>query len=322
MSQKKKEKSSSWNNIKNTSTKTELETSPNTSVEELLRSAKESQASLVVVQGEGMGSVMRLKEGPNLLGRSPSCDYQLHQRAISSQHCEFKVTTEGVLLKDLGSLNGTLLNSKKIERPVLLQANDLIKIGTFVFKFIDNLLDAEFTENLHKQGTVDPLTGVANKEKLMRALRSSIDIASGGFPLSLLILDIDFFKKVNDNFGHMAGDYVLKELCRVVTESVIRSDDVLARFGGEEFVLVLPDSPLRVAASIAERLRKTIEDHEFIYDEKKIPVTASFGVAQWNPSLEKAEDFISIADEQLYKSKESGRNKVTVAGLVDQSARD
>lgn len=311
---KKKKNENSWNEIQNTSTRTELETSPDAQAQELLQAAMKSEPSLIVVQGENMGTVFRLKDGVNIIGRHPDCDVTLNQRAVSGVHAELKVGENEIILSDRNSTNGTILNRNKIDRPVVLRANDLIKIGSFVLKFTDTKLDAQFTESLQERNNKDPLTGAANKAHLVKALQSSIDIAKNGFALSIIILDIDHFKQINDTHGHLAGDFILKELCRVIKDSVIRSEDVLARFGGEEFVLILPDSPLHVAASIAERIRKTIEEHSFVYANKaKIPVTASLGVAAYNERYKNMDAFIDAADRELYNSKKSGRNRVSVA---------
>ncbi|MBP7844566.1 MAG: diguanylate cyclase [Proteobacteria bacterium] len=310
------DKSKKWKeNDVFTGTHTELETSPDARVQELLSEANKSQPAFIVVQGESMGRVYRLNPGEMSVGRHPSCGIVIQQRAVSSFHARIKISENSVIMEDCNSTNGTFLNKEKITRPAVLQAGDLVKIGSYVFKYVDSSLDAKFTESLHAQGTRDTLTGVFNKGHILASLGSSIDVAKAGFPLSVIMLDIDFFKKINDTFGHIAGDYVLKELSRLLKDAVLRSDDLLGRFGGEEFVIILPDSPLHVAKSIAERVRKTIEDHNFLFQEKKISVTSSLGVAQWTTKYKNAEEFIEYVDQLLYQSKNNGRNAVTVGVL-------
>jgi two-component system cell cycle response regulator len=298
-----------------TNTRTEIADNNDSKIAELLKEAQELDPALVVIQGEQLGQVFHLKQGTTTLGRHPDCDINVKQRAVSGIHAEFKVLHDGtVLLADKNSTNGVILNQQKIDRPVLLRANDLIKIGSQVLKFLDKHADTKLLEKIQEQGKIDSLTGVWLKGPLLQALRSSLDIAKRGYPLSIILLDIDHFKKINDTYGHLAGDYVLKEICRVLKETGLRSEDVFGRFGGEEFMLILPDSPLKVAESIAERMRKNIEKHNFVYDEKNISVTSSFGVCQWKAEHVAPEDLIEECDKALYSSKSSGRNKVTCSG--------
>ncbi len=308
---KTKGKDEAWASQNATATRTELQTSLDEAAQELLKQAHKNEPALIVVQGENIGRVIRLKDGKNVIGRHPDSDIQMQQRAVSSAHAEIRVAEGSVILEDLKSTNGTVLNSDKVSRPAVLQAGDLIKIGSFVFKFVDNQLDASLAESLHSQSTLDALTGAYNKAYVTRALASSMDIAKGGFPLSVIIFDLDHFKKVNDVHGHIAGDYVLKESCRVIKDSVVRSDDVLGRFGGEEFLLIMPDSPLKVAIGVAERIRKTLESHPFEFNNVKIPVTASLGVIAWTPQYEDPSKFLEAVDQLLYKSKQGGRNRVS-----------
>ena len=308
----KKKLSSAETPEEQTNTRTEIADNNDSKIAELLKEAQESDPALVVIQGEQLGQVFHLKQGTTTLGRHPDCDINVKQRAVSGIHAEFKVLHDGtVLLADKNSTNGVILNQQKIDRPVLLRANDLIKIGSQVLKFLDKQADTKLLEKIQEQGKTDSLTGVWLKGPLLQALRSSLDIAKRGYPLSIILLDIDHFKKINDTYGHLAGDYVLKEICRVLKETGLRSEDVFGRFGGEEFMLILPDSPLKVAESIAERMRKNIEKHNFVYDEKNISVTSSFGVCQWKAEHEAPEDLIEECDQALYSSKSSGRNKVT-----------
>jgi diguanylate cyclase (GGDEF)-like protein len=128
----------------------------------------------------------------------------------------------------------------------------------------------------------------------------------------MLFLDIDHFKQTNDTFGHLAGDYVLKETCNLIKNRMIRQKDALGRYGGEEFALVLRETPLRIAVEVAERIRSTIERNHFVFDGKTIPVTISIGVATLDSTTKSAEDLIALADKALYDAKNQGRNRVCV----------
>ena len=306
-----KKSSSKWKNQQDTSTRTEVLTSPDTAVQEAMSEADKLEHALIVIQGDMVGKVFRLKDGLNHIGRQTEVEVRLDQRAVSSQHASILVREKTAILEDLKSTNGTVLNKDTITRPAVLQSGDLIKIGTTVLRYTDSKLDSKFTESLHQKGTIDSLTGVYNKDYLNRALTSSIEVAKAGYALSLVIFDLDFFKKINDGFGHLAGDYVLKETCRLIKESGIRSEDILGRFGGEEFILIMPDAPLSTAVSVAERIRKKLEEHAFLYEGKVISVTASMGVCSWSPQTATAEMLLERADQLLYHSKQNGRNRVS-----------
>lgn len=301
----------SWDKIRHTGTKTEVGTSNDTQAQAFMKQAEKINPALIVIQGDLVGRVFRLPEGKISIGRHANCQICVSQRLVSSFHAELRRVEQGVILEDLNSTNGTSVNGNPVKRPVGLRPGDLIKIGNTVFKYVDKELDAQFSEELHKQTTRDALTNAFNRGYVMRALASSMEVAKTGYPLSIILIDLDHFKKVNDQYGHVAGDYVLKESCRILHETVVRTDDSLGRYGGEEFIVVMPDCGIDDAAGVAERIRKTLETHKFEFNGQKIPITASLGVLQWTPKYQTSEEFIADCDVLLYKSKEGGRNRVT-----------
>jgi two-component system cell cycle response regulator len=300
-----------WEKIRQTGTKTEVATSADTRAHELLQQAEKIDPSLIVIQGDLVGRVFRIPLGRMSIGRHATCQIQVSQRLVSTVHAEIRRNEHGVIIEDLNSTNGTLVNKGLLKQPIPLGAGDLIKIGNTVFKYVDKELDSNFSEELHKQMTRDPLTNAFNRAYIMKALSASMDIAKSGYPLSIVLIDLDHFKKINDTHGHIAGDYVLKETCRILQDTVVRADDVLGRYGGEEFIVVMPNCSLQDAVGAAERMRKTLESHPFEFSKAKIPVTASLGVLQWKPKFESNEDFIGACDVLLYQSKNAGRNRVT-----------
>lgn len=271
--------------------------------------AGETQPALVEVQGDSPGRVRRLKPGSTILGRDLQCDLVINQRAASRRHAEIRWSGDAVVLEDLGSTNGTRLDGRVLQGPAALHPGNLIKIGSFVFKYMDKLLDVEMLEVLYRSGTVDELTGTFNKAHLARTLAASIDIARAGSTLSLVVLDLDHFKNINDVHGHLAGDHVLTEACRII-RTAIRPEDMLGRFGGEEFMIILPDTALPGAVTIAERVRRCIAEHLFEFAGRRIPVTVSLGVCELAPAFATAEEMIAAADAQLYTAKREGRNRV------------
>ncbi len=165
------------------------------------------------------------------------------------------------------------------------------------------------TKLLAYEFSKDPLTGALTRRGFNKIIQKHFEIAEiTGLPMSVIITDIDFFKKINDTYGHLAGDEALKHFVKIIKENLRKSDYVF-RFGGEEFVILLPNTTLEEAVEIAERIRKSLENSPLIYEGKEIKITASFGVKEVHPD-EPIDKIIKEADEKLYKAKESGRNKV------------
>lgn len=171
------------------------------------------------------------------------------------------------------------------------------------------------TPDLYTRATVDGLTGLASKRHFLKQLEAEIAVARRSQEVpSLIMIDVDHFKKVNDTHGHVAGDRILKGVAEILLRSVRRSDGSAYRYGGEEMAILLPRTSLERAAEVAERLRSAIEDRKFPIDKKKsLHVTASFGVARFSLSMEDATEMVQAADEALYRAKEGGRNRVCTA---------
>lgn len=274
--------------------------------------AKQKPACLLVVGGELNGSIYNLPAGETVVGRNPDCSISLDFHGVSRRHFTINANEEEVILTDLGSANGTYLNDKKVESPVILKKNDVIKIGAIAMKFLPKGDPERLTyDKLHEEAHTDGLTKCYNKMYFNNQLELEVKKSKvTGKPLSLIIFDLDHFKKLNDNFGHDAGDFVLKEKARLIRENGIRQGDIFARYGGEEFCILLPNTNLKQGFEIAERLRKLVEKHEFIYDGKRLPVTASIGVADYRQGVNNGTDLFKRADSAVYKSKEGGRNQV------------
>jgi diguanylate cyclase (GGDEF)-like protein len=281
--------------------------------------AGDAPPSLVVLIGPTalIGRQFLLNKRELLIGRSSECDIQIDDRSVSRNHAKITVDPTGVILTDLNSANKTIVKETKLQPnlPYKLENNDQIKCGNVIFKFYEKgNLQAFANQALLEKALKDPLTGAYTKGALLErgpeVVRRSQSLNQ---PLTILVFDIDHFKKINDTHGHLGGDYVLKELGRLVLNNVIRSEDFFARYGGEEFVLVLLNTKAEVGAEVAERLRATIQSHIFNYNGVIIPVTVSVGVAERSPNDKGWDDLFNRADRALYQSKQSGRNRVTMA---------
>ncbi len=274
--------------------------------------AQKKPACLLVVGGDLNGSIYDLVPGEAIIGRNPDCTISLDFHGVSRRHFQISTNEESSILTDLGSANGTYLNNQKLEAPTELKKSDVIKIGSIAMKFLPKGDPERLTyDKLHEEANTDGLTRCYNKSYFNNALEAEVKKSKlTGKPLTLIIFDLDHFKKLNDNYGHDAGDYVLKEKAQLIRSNGVRQGDVFARYGGEEFCVLLPNTNLKQGFEIAERLRKLVEKHEFIYDGKRLPVTASIGVADYRQGVATGTDLFKRADSSVYKSKEGGRNQV------------
>lgn len=275
--------------------------------------AAQKPACFLVVGGDLNGTIFDLLEGDTIVGRNPDCTIPLEFQGVSRQHFKVNVSSaDEVVVEDLGSSNGTYLNNKKIEGPSPLNKGDMVKLGSIALKFLPKGDTERLTyDKLHEEANTDGLTKCYNKMYFNGKLDLEVKKSKvTGNPLSLIIFDLDHFKHLNDNYGHDAGDYVLKEMAELLRDNGIRKGDIFARYGGEEFVVLLPKTNLKQAFEIAERLRKLVETYQFVYDQKRLPVTASIGVADYRQGVNTGTDLFKRADSAVYKAKEGGRNQV------------
>jgi diguanylate cyclase (GGDEF)-like protein len=274
--------------------------------------AAEKSAALLVVGGDLNGTIFDLTEECTTVGRNPENTIPLEFNGISRQHFKVSKLDENFGVEDAGSKNGTFLNNKKIEGQILLEKGDMIKVGSIALKFLPKGDPERLTyDKLNLEANTDGHTGCYNKTYFNGRIDLEVKKSKvTGTPLSLILFDLDHFKHLNDNYGHDAGDYVLKDMAEVIRSNGVRDKDVFARYGGEEFVILLPETNLKQSFEIAERLRKLIEDHPFIYEEKTLPVTASIGVADYRQGVNTGTDLFKRSDSAVYKAKEGGRNQV------------
>ena len=270
-----------------------------------------ARPAVVVMTGKQLGRKYDLVKDESIIGRSSDCEIPIKEEDISRNHAKLVVEGARVKVVDLGSTNGTFVNKKKVKEG-FLDNGDQLRCGNTIFKFLsEGSVDTIYHEELYKQATLVPLTRIFNRKHFNTEMESEVSRARRyGRPLSLLIMDIDFFKKVNDTYGHPAGDYVLKAVANIVRES-LRAQDVFARYGGEEFALILPETTSDNAWTLAEKLRQKIASSGFEPDHKKITLTVSIGCATLKPTHVGPEDLLAEADKNLYTAKNAGRNRVS-----------
>lgn len=276
-----------------------------------LERAQTHEPALIMLEGDLPGQVFRVRTGRQIIGRRPECDIRVRERAVSGIHAELIRVRDVVTINDLASTNGTLVNGLRIRNPVSLVQGNLLKIGNCVFKYVDSLLEVEFTESLHARGITDQLTGAYNKAYLVARLGFILDTASETKPVGIVAFDFDNFKQVNDQFGHAAGDHILRATSSMIREQFVRPVDLFARMGGEEFVIVVSEATMEAAIALAERIREKLESTAFRYEGQEIRLTSSFGVCGAVSAIEQPEFLLLRADELLYRSKRDGRNRVS-----------
>ena len=279
----------------------------------LIDSADSEQKTwLVTIYPAGIGhSLIEVPPSRFVIGRGSECDLMLADSDVSREHCAIEPRGEGHVLIDLSSTNGTFLNDNRIgEKPI--QCGDYIRVGTHIMKFLSSdHVEVQYHETVYSMMINDGLTGIHNRRFFLDSLKRELARSTRhGRPLSLLIFDIDYFKKVNDTYGHLAGDAVLRELCNRIIPS-IREDEVFARYGGEEFVVILPEATKSHARLVGERIRHIVADKPVELPGLSIPVTVSVGVAENDDNQNMTvEQLISQADAKLFEAKRAGRNQV------------
>lgn len=275
---------------------------------------RRDRAVLTITNGPGEGRVIALGDAmAATLGRSADCTICITDSSLSREHARIVHAGSMFILKDAGSKNGTFVNGASAAEAVELKDGDRIELGvntTLRFSLVD-AKEEEAMKRVYESTLRDGLTGLYNRRHLERQL--DVEIASAvrhRKHLTVAMLDIDHFKRVNDTYGHAAGDAVLRAFASTISQ-LIRPEDLFARYGGEEFTIILRDTHPSQAMVLADRLRYTIEQTPVVFGNLTIRVTSSCGLA----SLEECqppdkETVMRIADERLYRAKQSGRNRV------------
>jgi two-component system cell cycle response regulator len=276
-------------------------------------------AYLTVMAGARAGEMFKLLHEESVLGRGPQSTIHLDSDGVSRKHARIvKQGPQDYVVEDLGSTNGTWVDDARVTSRAL-RDGDRIQVGTEVvvqFTFMDEM-EAQLQHQLYESAVRDPLTRAYNRKHFQERLKNEIAHAlRHRGHLSLILLDIDFFKRVNDTYGHPAGDAVLRSVSAAIGKA-IRVEDVFARIGGEEFALLARGIDGPNAVQFADRLRRGIERLPIPWQGGAIPVTSSFGVATIVefyrgevPSTFDGDLLVAKADQRLYQAKGSGRNRV------------
>lgn len=275
----------------------------------LIRVAAEQRALMLVLSGPRLGHRLVLGDAPVDVGRGSAAGLILDADSVSRKHARIERFGGGHKIVDLGSTNGTYVNGTRVKEQIL-KDGDRIGIGKALLKYIaGGNIEGAYHEEVQRLMRFDPLTNIFNKRHFDESLRLAVFTAAGGAkPLSLIVFDLDHFKKVNDTHGHMAGDAVLCGATAAV-QSILSPAEVFGRVGGEEFAVLCEDVDLEGMLERAEAIRRSVSREPYSFEDKKLPVTVSVGVAQLAEG-EEAEGLYERADAQLYAAKAAGRNCV------------
>jgi diguanylate cyclase (GGDEF)-like protein len=268
-------------------------------------------AFLVQVRGPDLGRRLVLSSNVVTIGRDPESVIVLRSDSVSRYHARIEPWDSGHRVVDNQSTNGTYRNQQQVAGTALLVSGDYIQVGDAIFKYLsgDNI-EMAYHEEIYRLTIEDSLTQTANKRALLdfldkefsRARRHQRDLA-------VVMMDLDHFKRVNDTFGHLMGDFVLREFADLVGKR-IRREEMFARYGGEEFCVVLPEMDLEKAKRFAETVRGLVEEHVFVFEGNQLRMTCSLGVAVAQEPMAKPEELVALADDNLYRAKNEGRNRV------------
>jgi diguanylate cyclase (GGDEF)-like protein len=268
---------------------------------------------LVVIHGEGLGKRIDVPEQPIVIGRSHDADLHIPHVSVSRQHCQVWREGNACHVRDLGATNRTRINDLPVEHGTLSDG-DHLTIGESILKFIgEGSVEARYHEEVYQVATHDALTGLCNRRHFIEIVDKEISRSlRHERPLAMCIVDVDLFKPINDTYGHIAGDGVLRQIGEIMRNHV-RGDDIAARIGGEEFAVLLPEAGIEAAGTFAERLRQAVAESSFTLGDQPHKLTVSIGVAILGPGREERSSLMAAADSALYRAKEGGRNQVCTA---------
>jgi len=281
----------------------------------------ECRAYILFLSGPLQGKLYCLEREHTVIGRADDVDIQINDVRVSRHHFKIRTASGGAVLEDLGSTNGTYVNGQRRQSHTLKDGDKIQISSSTVIKFAyGDKGERMFHDEFYNMANFDAVTGIYNKHAFIKRLDEEFSHAKrANIPLSLMMIDIDFFKKVNDSYGHLAGDFVLTHIAKRIGQT-IRNEDILARYGGEEFVVILRGTDKDNAVLLAERIREAIAKEPMLFEGHSIPITISIGIATLkgkNYDLPKA--LIDSADQYLYVSKQNGRNQVNTEGYPKQT---
>ena len=268
---------------------------------------------LIVLYPQSQFAQIPLERGTVILGRGQDADIRFEDELISRRHCALSFDGGSVTVEDLGSTNGTFVDGNYVHRQILNSDNKL-QIGKMVLKVAyKDPSEEAFSRELYEAATKDPLTGILNRQAFMdRSAGELVYARRNNSFIHVVMIDVDDFKHVNDTWGHQCGDLVLREVARLLNDET-RDSELLARFGGEEFLVLMSGISPEDAKKRAEKLRSAIERHIFSWMDSVVPITISLGLSsRQGTDIAQISELIGESDKRLYTAKGNGKNQVAV----------
>ena len=284
----------------------------------LFGSSAEVEADIILIahpDNQRLGSRYRLSPGSNLeIGRSAAVGISLPEvKSISRKHARLRYVGRHVTVEDLGSTNGTYVNGVPVKGKATLKSGDRFQTAAVHFKFLhEQDVESAYHLAIYELVARDGLTEIYNKRKFDEELQREFSRAlRHERPLALIMFDLDEFKRINDTYGHLCGDFVLKQVAQAARD-LVRPEQVFARVGGDEFVILAPETNGAGAEALAQKIRERILSLDYRYGEIPIDITCSFGVAELTRDMTGVQDLYQAADDALFQSKRGGRNRVAL----------
>lgn len=292
------------------------------------RQIRDLRPALVFLNGDLLAVPIPLEREEVILGRALEADVRINDARVSRRHARINHVvnpedkTTSYVLTDLTSRSGTLLNGQRIKRETL-QHGDKITIGENILRFemLDEI-DREYQRQIRRLLSHDDLTGLLSSRSFFSELRREAERAKQEKRMfCVLMMDVDYFKAVNDTHGHLTGSKTLEEIGSCITQT-LRSGDAAARFGGEEFAAFLLDAEIAQGLIAAERIRSSIETYDFSVIRRGKPsathrITISIGIAVFPIDSRDPIELVEMADSALYHAKRAGRNRVSAYQDLD-----
>jgi diguanylate cyclase (GGDEF)-like protein len=278
-------------------------------------SATSSRSSPLLLQydGAGAGRKFVLNHHSIVVGRrADKVNVWVDDASVSREHCRISFVGTKASVTDLGSLNHTYVNDQVVLQSAELSHGDMLRVGNIRLRFFSHgSADQLLFDKIYKMAVLDRMLDIFRRDYVVEKLEEEFRLArASGSGLCLLVIDLDRFKSINDTYGHDAGDLVLKDVCAAI-KKLVRPVDTFGRFGGEEFVIILPRCSLDQGYTFGELVRQTVEKLRINYAGSAIPVTVSIGCAELTDDIAESQDLIKLADVMVYRSKSAGRNRVT-----------
>jgi diguanylate cyclase (GGDEF)-like protein len=270
---------------------------------------------LIVISGPHVGELYRVAKQRTVIGRAPDADIRIIDEGVSREHVELFAESDRVVIRDLGSTNGTFRNGSRVAVDDVADGDKICIGTTTILKFsYQDGVDEAYEQRLYRSAVLDATTSAMKRDYFMDRLDGEIAYSTRHqSPVALILWDVDRFKAVNDRFGHPVGDRILEATSRTVS-ALIRREDVFGRYGGEEFALACRATTIAAAMQTAERLREAIAGTVVSLDSGSLSVTASFGVACCPADgITRSAELIAAADGAMYQAKAAGRNRVVAA---------